>query len=119
MGKEGGRLPCFENPMRVCDCPLRRFNAAYVNNLATKKETRGLRVAIQHEGYDRVTTGLIVELIRNPYGKYYTDLFEEPYPFSPEMREIRRQILNIWRNNVILLAQKNPNFTCPELKKNA
>jgi hypothetical protein len=118
MGKET-RLPCFENPEErpVCDCPLRRFNAGFVNNLATKKEGRGLRVAIQHEGYDKVSVGLIVELIRNPNGRYYTDLFEEKYPFSPKMREIRKRLLNEWRYAAEFIAEKNPDFTCPELKK--
>src|SRR4030042_3277396 len=114
MGKENSQLPCIANPDRICDCPLKEANAYYLNNIGNK--CRSVRSAIQRQGYDRVSVGLIVELLRNPFGRYYTESLDSAYPFSKEMRDIRQRIIAVWKNKVELLAEEHPETTCPELK---
>ena len=98
MNKERSQIPCVINPEKICDCPLRSLNAEYVN-YAGKKD-RGIRSAIQRQGYDHVSPGLIKELLTHPQGGYYTEAFNMVFEFSPVMREIRENIIDAWVRTV-------------------
>jgi len=113
MGKENPHFPCLANPERDCNCPLLSANVKYINNLGGKD--RAIRSAMQRDGYHPVSPGLIAELIRDPYGGYYTDIQEGVYPFSEEMRKIRQKILNTWNRRVSVITKELPEYTCPEL----
>jgi Uma2 family endonuclease len=101
MGKEAKRrIPCLRNTEVECDCPWLPENAASINEMGNRD--RVIRSGLQRAGYDRVSPQLIVELLVNPRGSFYTEAFDEQFPFGREawgVREyiMRERFLLLWR----------------------
>ena len=102
MNKERSQIPCVINPEKICDCPLRSLNAEYVN-YAGKKD-RGIRSAIQRQGYDHVSPGLIKELLTHPQGGYYTEAFNMVFEFSPVKSSSAFAVSSAYFSNVFILS---------------
>jgi len=116
MNKERSQTPCMANPDKICDCPLKSLNAKYLN-YAGKKD-RGIRSAIQRQGYDRVSPGLIKELLVKPQGGYFTEAFNTVLKFSPVMREIRENIIDAWSRTIMrAVGYDQSKIPCPNIKK--
>jgi len=111
MRKENPFLPCMFDPTKACDCPLKPQNAESLNELGNRD--RMIRSAIQRQGYDRVSPGLIKELLVNPHGGFFTEAFNKSLPFSPEMLGIRRLIVGMRRIKLRELEQNQTNPQCP------
>lgn len=114
MSKEG-QIPCIFDPNKNCDCALKSFSAQYVNYVG---KDRGIRGAIQRDGYDRVSAGLIKELLVNPTGSFYTEALDQKLPFSENMRKIRKNIIAKWMSLVRVHYKDHLlEIPCLELRK--
>jgi hypothetical protein len=116
MSKESSMIPCLYDPSKNCNCPLLAVNAGFINNLGNK--IGGIRGSIQREGYDRVSPGLIKELLENPEGGFYTEALNQVLPFSSDMLRIRQNIIDFWKGKIIRISGDHGDIIpCPYFKK--
>lgn len=115
-GERNSYIPCIYNPNLVCDCRLKSGNAKLLNEWGNN--ARGLRSEIQRQGYDKVSPGLIRNLLVNPNGGYYTEALERVLSFSPGMLIIRERLISRWKNMIMKVSDYDlDEIPCPNFRE--
>lgn len=110
MDETRGHLMCLANEKRSCTCPLVAENARFMNEIGKMPMVRNSFNRLGYDGYNML--GLVMALLKNPRGGYYTTAFDRVYEFGPEERKLRD---GIRRMRVKFLLDHNP-LICEEIQ---
>ena len=116
MTPEFSGVPCGFTLTEPCRCQNSQAIAKLINTLG---RDRSISSAFNRNGFDKVDAQIVRLLLVDPEAEYYTEAFQDKYPFSPQLKGALRNIIIEKLRFLMLYSQETDpqNIHCPILKE--